>query len=172
MDRQTYLNNINFPLQLTFKKTPEHSPRHLSTEECDQLLQGKMLPLNSKRLVLLQLRMLASMLGISTKATVAEACQLIERKLIELDHESRSVQVIVGEDSRLYLVDDAGVIKASEAHAGTHSDHMPINSELSDHVLFINELSNNDNEMTQMSSRNDSLEVLRSALHKARLENQ
>ena len=151
------------------RETPEHSPGHASTEECDELPRGKMLPLNSKRLVLPQLRALALMLGISAKATVAQTRQLIEGKLIELDREPRSVQVIVGEDSRLYLVDDAGVIRASEASAGTHSDHVPISSELSDHVPFNNELSDNDSET---SSRNDSLEALRSALREARLENQ
>ena len=66
---------------------------------------------------------------------------------------------MVGEDSRLYLVDDTGGIKASEAIAGTHSDHMPINNELSD----------NDSET---SSRSDSLETLRSVLCEVRLENQ
>ena len=109
------------------------------------------------------------MLGITAKATAAQMHQLTEGKLIELDHETRSVQVIVGEDSWLYLVDDTGVIKASEASAGPHSDRMPINSELSDHVPFNNELSDNDSEM---SSSNDSLEVLRSALCEAHLENQ
>ena len=79
--------------------------------------------------------------------------------MIELDRKPRSVQVIVEEDSQLYLVDDAGVIKASEAIAGTNSDHVPINNELSD----------NDSET---SSRSDSLETLRSALREARLENQ
>ena len=66
-------------------------------------------------------------------------------------------------------MDDAGVIQASEASAGTHSDHVPINSELSDKVPFNNELSDNDSET---SSRNDGLEALRSALREARLENQ
>ena len=100
------------------RETPEHLQGHTSTEECDELSWGKMLPLNSKRLVLPQLRALASMLGISVKATAAQMRQLTEGKLIELDHETRSVQVIVGEDSWLYLVDDTGVIKASEASAG------------------------------------------------------
>ena len=143
------------------RETPEYSPGHTITEECDELPRGKMLPLNSKRLVLPQLRVLVSMVGISAKATVAQMRQLIEGKLIKLDHEPQSVQVIVGEDSQLYLVDDAGVVKASEASAGTHSDHVPLNSELSDHVPFNNELSDNDSET---SSHNDSLEVLRSAL--------
>ena len=141
------------------RETPEYSPGHAVTEECDELPWGKMLPLNSKRLVLPQLRVLASMLGIRVKATAAQTRQLIEGKLIEMDREPRSVQVIVGEDSRLYLVDDAGVIQASEASAGTHSDHVPFNNELSD----------NDSET---SSRNDGLEALRSALREARLENQ
>jgi len=54
--------DFNKPL---LRETPEHSPGYPSTEESDELPWGKMLPLNSKRLVLLQLRALASMLGIS-----------------------------------------------------------------------------------------------------------
>ena len=60
------------------RETPEHLPGRVSTEECDELPEGKMLPLNSKRLVLPQLRTLASMLGVSAKATVAQTRQLIE----------------------------------------------------------------------------------------------
>ena len=64
------------------------------------------------------------MLGICAKATAAQTRQLIEGKLVELNHEPQSVQVTVGEDSRLYLVDDTGVIKSSEAMEGTGSDHV------------------------------------------------
>ena len=39
------------------------------------------------------------MLGICAKATAAQTRQLIEGKLVELDHEPQSVQVTVGEDS-------------------------------------------------------------------------
>ena len=63
------------------------------------------------------------MLGICAKATTAQTRQLIEGKLVELDHEPQSVQVTVGEDLRLYLVDDTGVIKSNEAMKGTGSDH-------------------------------------------------
>ena len=38
------------------REMPEYSPGHAVTEECDELPRGKMLPLNSKRLVLPQLR--------------------------------------------------------------------------------------------------------------------
>ena len=38
------------------------------------------------------------MLGICAKATAAQTSQLIEVKLVELDHEPQSVQVTVGED--------------------------------------------------------------------------
>ena len=58
-----------------------------------------MLPLNLKRLVLEQLRTLASMLGVTVKATAAHTRQLIEGKLLELEREPWSVQVIVGKDS-------------------------------------------------------------------------
>ena len=54
------------------RETPEHSPGQANTEECDELPRGRMLLLNSKRLVLQQLRALASMLGISAKAIGAQ----------------------------------------------------------------------------------------------------
>ena len=71
-------------------------------KESDKIPQRKMLPLNLRRLVLKQLRALASILGICAKATAAQTRQLIEGKLVELDHEPQSVQVTVGEDSRLF----------------------------------------------------------------------
>ena len=94
------------------------------------------------------------MLGICAKATAAQTRQLIEGKLVELDREPRSVQVIIGEDSRLYLVDDTGVIKASEATEGTENDHVQTNYELCD------------------NEHDDSIESLRSVLREARLENE
>ena len=130
------------------------------TEEDDELPEGKMLPLNSKKLVLEQLRTLASMLGIgAAKATAAQTRQLIEGKLLELDREPRSVQVILGKDSRLYLVDETGIIKMgptkeSEGMEGTDQ-------------VITNELFGNEHE-----SRDDSVELLRSALRKACLENE
>ena len=99
--------------------------------------------------MLQQLRTLASMLGICAKAMAAQTRQLIEGKLVELDHEPQSVQVTVGEDSRLYLVDDTGVIKSSEAMEGTGSDHMQTNYELCDN---------------EHNEHDDSIESLHSAL--------
>ena len=99
--------------------------------------------------MLQQLRTLASMLGICAKATAAQTRQLIEGKLVELDHEPQSAQVTVGEDSRLYLVDDTGVIKSSEAMEGTGSDHVHTNYELCDN---------------EHNEHDGSIELLRSAL--------
>ena len=114
-------NVISMEVEEPVLPSSRETPRHMVTEG-DELPQGIMLPLNSRRLVLQQLRTLASMLGICAKVTAAQTRQLIKGKLVELDHEPRSVQVIVGEDSRLYLVDDTGVIESSEAMKGTGSD--------------------------------------------------
>ena len=42
------------------RETPEHLPGRVSMDNCDELPEGKMLPLNSKQLVFPQLRTLAS----------------------------------------------------------------------------------------------------------------
>ena len=118
-------------------------------KESDKLPQRKMLPLNLRRLVLQQLRTIGSMLGICAKATTAQTRQLIEGKLVELNHEPQSVQVTVGEDSRLYLVDDTGVIKSNEAMKGTSSDHVQTKYELCDN---------------EHNEHDSSIELLRSAL--------
>lgn len=155
---------------LPFKET---AVAHVDMEESDdELPRGKMLPLNSKRLVLEQLRTLASMLGISVRATAAQTRQLIEGKLMELEREPRSVQVIVGEDSRLYLVDDTGIIEAGpsveevrEASEGTAhvQNNYESHGDNHDHVPDSND---------EHESSDDSIEMLRSALREARLENE
>ena len=90
-------------------------------------------------------------------------------ELLELGHEPWSVQVIVEKDSRLYLVDETGIIEAgssmafSEANESTAYDHVQNNCELYDSAHMHN---NND-----YGSRDD-IESLHSALHEARLENE
>lgn len=68
--------------------------QHLVTQpgdkQGDELPKGKMLSLNPKKLVLEQLRTLASC-NVAMKTTAAQTCQLIERKLFEIKYELRSV---------------------------------------------------------------------------------
>ena len=110
----TDLENSEEPsLLVSSRGTMEHVVTENSDGLGDDLPEGKMLPLTSKKLVLEQLRILASMLGVSTKPTAAKTCQLIETKLLELEFKPRSIQVLVGTDSRLYLVDETWVIQAS-----------------------------------------------------------
>ena len=147
--RSTVEDVISMEVEESVLPPSRGTPRDVVTEESDELPQRKMLPLNLRRVVLQQLRTLASMLGICAKATAAQTRQLIEGKLVKLDHEPRSVQVTVGEDSRLYLLDDTGVIKSSEAMEGTGSDHVQTNYELCDN---------------EHNEHDDSIESLHSAL--------
>ena len=56
---------------------------------------GITLPLNSKKLVISQLRRLATTLEISAVGSAATLRQVIEGKLIQLGHEPRNIQVVV-----------------------------------------------------------------------------
>ena len=64
---------------------------HLSTdaesEEEDEWPKGTIYPLNSKRIVVEQLRRLARMLEVSADGSSDTLRQLIEGKLMQLDHE-------------------------------------------------------------------------------------
>ena len=120
------------------------------------------------------------MLGICAKVTAAQTRQLIEGKLVELDHEPQSVQVTVGEDSRLYLVDDTGVIKSSEAIEGTGSDHVQNNYELCDNehnehdssieLLHIALCLKTERLQSQLSIRNDQLEKVCDELYQLKTD--
>ena len=86
--------------------------RHMTDADSeDEWPKGTVYPINSKRIVVEQLRRLARILDVSADGSLDTLRQVIEGKLIQLDHEPRNMQVIVSsEDARLYLVDDAGVI--------------------------------------------------------------
>ena len=79
--------------------------------------RGIALPLNSKRLTVSQLRLIAKALKLPTAASTDEVHQLVEGKLGEMGKEPRNVQVFVcEEDARIMaLQDEDGVIVTTEA---------------------------------------------------------
>ena len=83
-----------------------------SEVEEDVLPDGATYPLNSKKIVVNQLRTLAAMLELPSEGTSATLRQVIEGKLLELGHEPRNTQIIVASaDSKLYLADESGIIR-------------------------------------------------------------
>ena len=93
----------------------DHSSEN--SEEDENLPEGVTYSLNLKRLVVGQLRRLATMLELLCEGTKATLRQVIEGKLVELDYEPRNIQVIVAnEDSRLFLVNESGIVKEERYH--------------------------------------------------------
>jgi hypothetical protein len=83
--------------------------------------EGRVLPLNSRRLVAEYVKAIATSLGLSTRASTDEG------KLSESEHEPRNVQVVIQEPEagtestnlvHLFLVDEAGVFKEIETERG------------------------------------------------------
>ena len=90
------------------------------SDEGDSLPDGVTLPLNSKKLVISQLRRLATSLEISAEGSASTLRQVIDGKLIELGHEPRNIQVVVSNvDSKLYLVNDSGIITKEMEHVSS-----------------------------------------------------
>ena len=124
-----------------------------SEDEEPLIPEGVTYPLNSKQLLSQQFQRLAKMLDLPTTASASSTLQLLEGKLLEMNYESRNVQVVISNDNgRLLLVSDAGVISAESEYvsvgdAVNEQSHV-ITSEASEHEL----------------------ESLRSALCKARTE--
>jgi len=86
-------------------------------EEQGILPAGATYPMNSKKIVVNQLKRLAAMLALLPEGMSATLRQLIERKLVELGHEPRNTQVIVASaDLKLYLVDESGIIRQESEH--------------------------------------------------------
>ena len=56
------------------------------------LPEGRVLPLNSKRLLVAHIRALAEELGLPTRATTDEVRQLIEGKLMDMGHAPSNVR--------------------------------------------------------------------------------
>lgn len=92
----------------------------MAGEEPQVFPEGRVLPLNSKRLLAAHVRELAEELGLPTQTTTDEVRQLIKGDLTTRSREPRNVQVIVqepAEDSAdgevcLHLVDGVGGVIA------------------------------------------------------------
>ena len=126
----------------------DDTPFGTSEGEEERLPEGAIYPLNSKKIVVSQLRRLASMLELPSEGTSATLRQVIEGKLVELGHEPRNTQVIVASvDSTLYLVDESGIIGQESEHVSPEN----LNTNNNSHVI------------------ND-IETLRGQLREARLE--
>ena len=96
------------------------STETISEREDENFLQGATYPLNSKRLVVGQLRRLATMLELPREGTAATLRQVIEGKLVKLDYEPQNIQVIVAkDDSRLFLVNESGIVKEEVDHVSS-----------------------------------------------------
>jgi len=157
-------------------ETVEHRPSRLEDAEpssgefqastgMDDVLEVRIFSLNSRKLVLEQLRMLAVMLGVTTKATSAQTRQLIEGKLLERGYEPRNVQVVVSqENGRLHLVNNDGIIAAGPEMQGKSGS--PVQHDYSYTTAHVN-----NETMYVTDASHKSVESLRSALREARLEN-
>ena len=94
------------------------------------LPEGKVLPLNWKRLVAAYIKAIAESMELPSKASTDEVRQLIEGKLLENGREPRNVQVIVQEPTEegmgdrvcLFLVDDSGIISRATLEPRVRSD--------------------------------------------------
>ena len=63
-----------------------------------EFLEGRSYSLNSKYVVTIQLQALAEILGSHGRASMEEKCQLIEEKLMEMEHEPHNVQVVISKE--------------------------------------------------------------------------
>ena len=167
------MSQDDFPPNIAATSTPalvEEDELTLSdsVSEEDELLDGVILPLNSKKIIISKLRRLATMLEISAEGSAATLRQIIEGKLIKLGHKPHNTQVIVGKvDSRLYLLDDSEIIVkevehvSNEAVVETHLQQMSYRMKCCCIKNYSRCISNLRNEL---SSRDAMLDTLRSEL--------
>ena len=93
-----------------------------SEVEEDVLPDGAIYPLNSKKIVVNQMRKLAAMLELLSEGISVTLRQVIEGKSLELGHEPRNTQIIVASaDSKLYLVDESGIIRQELEHVSVEN---------------------------------------------------
>ncbi len=86
------------------------------TEE-HEILEGRWLPLNSRRLNAGHLQLLAETLGLPTGMSTEELRQVIDGKLTDMEHDSRNVQVVIQGTARTEL--HPPVYSRSQSH--THN---------------------------------------------------
>ena len=140
----------------TTQPTEDDSRAETSLGEEDPVPEETTYHFNSKKIVVSQLRRLASMLELSTDGTAATLRQTIEGKLMELGHEPRNTQVVMANtDSRLYLVDASGIIREEP-------EHVSLDNRVDSHVNT--RVTSNNNET------DDAIDTLRRELREARLE--
>jgi len=96
-----------------------------TSTDMDEVTKGRILSLNSRRLVLDQLKMLAAMLKVTVKETCTQTQQLIEGKLLERGYKPCNAQVLIAQDNgRLYLVNENGVTAAGLEMQGSPGSHV------------------------------------------------
>ena len=107
----------------TVSITKEDDTRAGTSEvEEDVLSDRATYPLNSKGIVVNQLRKLAAMLELPSEGTSVTLRQVLEGKLLELGHERSNTQIIVASaDSKLYLVDESGIIRQESEHVSVEN---------------------------------------------------
>ena len=93
----------------------------ITPEKSQALPEGRVLPLNSKRITAVLLRAIAQKLCLSCKGSLADLRLTIEGKLREEGKDTTSVQAIV-QETRVLLIDEEGVFL--EAVAGPESDEV------------------------------------------------
>ena len=110
----------------------DDTPGVATSDEEGSVLEGATYPLNSKKLVVSLLRRLAAMLELLSEGTAATLRQLIEGKLVELEYEPRNVQVVVANaDSKLYLVNESGILKQESEHVSREDFYTHNNNNIS-----------------------------------------
>ena len=134
----------------------DDTPGVTTSDEEESVLEGATYPLNSKKLVVSQLRRLAAMLELPSEGTAATLRQLIEGKLVELEYEPRNIQVIVtSADSKLYLVDESGILKQESEHMSHEDFYTHNNNNNNNNISHVT----NDIESLQRELREACLEV-------------
>ena len=109
------------------ESTPKSDKENDQYEEGFELPRGDVYALNSRRLNATQLQGIAESLELPQGGSISTIRQLIEGKLIEMEHEPKNVQVILQgkgkDDYKLFLVDDNGII-SSFTHTRDHYEHV------------------------------------------------
>ena len=140
----------------------------------EEFPEGRTYPLNSKQLVFDQLQVLAKKLAVELPSGVSieETRKLIEGRLLELEREPRNVQVVVGNNERIFLVGGEGVIVSTEHVSNKCTSHLHVRDIVEDHMdnNFNNNLILSQN-VTGNEVSNE-VESLRSALRESHLENE
>ena len=113
------MSKVCFREEMSETVIEETSPEHVDSdhdweENAVVIPRGKAYSVNSRRVSVGLLQLLARMLGLPERASLDELRQLIEGQLAEIGKDSRNVQIIVEEtetDMTVSLVDATGVFQ-------------------------------------------------------------